>query len=140
MNNVDKYLNNLPDDLIRKIYAKIYYPQNPKLLNEIRLFHYIKKKLVYDYGLYNVCCCAIIQRKYSNETITIEDIDSIHNTIISIDDNNKNAILNNMISAMSAEDKYAFIFHITDKTIKPNTKDTNSYIKFVVDNVMYHYY
>ena len=53
MNNVDKYLNLLPDDLIEKIYSKIYYPQNHKLLNEIKLFHYIKKKLVYDYGLYN---------------------------------------------------------------------------------------
>ena len=54
MNNVDKYLNLLPDDLIEKIYSKIYYPQNHKLLNEIKLFHYIKKKLVYDYGLYIV--------------------------------------------------------------------------------------
>jgi len=140
MNNVDKYLNLLPDDLIEKIYSKIYYPQNHKLLNEIKLFHYIKKKLVYDYGLYNVCCCAIIQRKYNKETITIEDIDNILDTIISIDDNDKNSILNNMINAMTIEDKYAFIFHIKDKTIKSNTYDTNSYIKFVVDNVMYHYY
>lgn len=43
MNNVDKYLNLLPDDLIEKIYSKIYYSQNHKLLNEIKLFHYIKK-------------------------------------------------------------------------------------------------
>lgn len=45
-----------------------------------------------------------------------------------------------MISAMTIEAKYAFIFHIKDKTIKSNTYDTNSYIKFVVDNIMYHYY
>ena len=101
---------------------------------------YIKKKLVYDYGLYNICCCVIIQRKYNKETITIEDIDNILNTIISIDDTDKNSILNNMIGAMTIEDKYAFIFHIKDKTIKSNTYDTNSYIKFVVDKLIYNYY
>ena len=60
---MNKYFNNLPDDLINKIYSKIYYSQDKNLLNEIKIVYYIKNNLVKDFGLNNICCCALIHNK-----------------------------------------------------------------------------
>ena len=33
-------------------------------------------------------------------------------------------------------DKYSFIFHMTDRTVKPYISDTNAYIKYVIDKTL----
>lgn len=130
------YFAFLPDDIIEKIYSKIYFPQNSALLNDIKLYHFIKHELVKNYGLYNICCCAMIHGKYNNNisSIVLTDIDSIHNTIYNMSYDDKSILLNKIIGRMSLNDKYFFIFLIMDKTIRGDKYNYENYIKYVVDN------
>ena len=135
---MDKYISLLPEDLILKIYSKIYYPQNSKLLSEIRLFHYIKHKLVNNFGLYNICCCSYIHCNYdpNMSSISLNEIDNINANIHNLNYKEKNKLLNDLLGKMPLIDKYSFIFHMTDRTVRPCNTDTNSYIKYVIDKTV----
>jgi hypothetical protein len=126
-------ISSLPDDIVDKIYSKIYFPQNSKLLNEIKIHYYIINKLVIKYGLYNLCCCAIIHDKNIN-AISMSYIDNIHDIIYELDDKDRKRLLNRIIGGMSLNKKYSFIFFITDRTIRSHLTDNIDYIKYVVDN------
>ena len=45
-------------------------------------------------------------------------------------------MLNNLLGKMPLIDKYSFIFHMTDRTVKPYISDTNAYIKYVIDKTL----
>tara|TARA_B110000483_G_scaffold47446_1_gene59135 strand:- start:1624 stop:1998 length:375 start_codon:yes stop_codon:yes gene_type:complete len=108
---MDKYMSLLPDDLILKIYSNIYYPQNSKLLSEIKLFHYIKNNLVNNFGLYNVCCCSYIHSKHDSgiTSFTLNEIDDIIVDIYNLNFGEKNKLLNNLIGKMSLKYKNSLI-------------------------------
>jgi hypothetical protein len=135
---MDKYISLLPEDLILNIYSKIHYPQNSKLLSEIKLFHYIKHKLVNNFGLYNICCCSYIHYNYDSNmsSISLNEIDNINTSIHNLNYKEKNKLLNNLLGKMPLIDKYSFIFHMTDRTVKPYISDTNTYIKYVIDKTV----
>jgi len=134
---MNKYFNNLPDDLINKIYYKIYYSQDKNLLNEIKIVYYIKNNLVKDFGLNNICCCALIHYKnnYNINDISINDIDTIYNVVNILPENVVRSVLNNIIGKMPLNYKYSLIFHLLDKTITPYTYN-DEYIKIVIDNII----
>lgn len=133
---MDKYISLLPEDLILKIYSKIHYPQNSKLLNEIKLFHYITTQLVNNYGLYNVCCCAIIHDEYymNIEAISLQYIEDTHDKINNLSYSQTRNLLNRIIGKMSLKKKYSLIFYMTDRTIMQSHCDTNNYIKYIINN------
>lgn len=135
---MDKYISLLPEDLILKIYSKIYYPQNSKLLSEIRLFHYIKHKLVNNFGLYNICCCLYIHYNFDSSinSITLNEINNINASIHNLNYGEKIKLLNDLTGKMNLIDKYSFIFHMTDRTVRPCNTDINSYIKYVIDKTV----
>lgn len=135
---MDKYIALLPDDIVDKIYSKIYYPQKKDLLYEIKLVYYIKKNLVKRYGLFNVCCCAIIHNDYYNniDSISLQCIDDVHNKISILTNQEAKKLLKNIVCKMSLEKKYSFIFYLTDRTIRDPLYDINNYIKYVIDNTI----
>ena len=102
---MDKYIALLPDDIIDKIYSKIYYPQNSNLLSEIKLFYFITTKLVKNYGLYNVCCCAITHDEYymNIEAISLQYIEDTHDKINNLTYSEAKNLLNCVIGKMSLE-------------------------------------
>jgi len=136
---MDKYINTLPDDIIDKIYSKIYYPQNSNLLSEIKLVYFITTELVKKNGLYNVCCCAIIHDEYymNVEFISLQYIEDIHDKINNLTYSQTRILLNNVIGKMSLEKKYSFIFYMTDRTIRKKAfQDTNNYIKYIINSII----
>lgn len=135
---MDKYINILPDDIIDKIYSKIYYPQNSNLLSEIKLVYFITNELVKIYGLYNVCCCAITHDEYymNIEAISLQYIEKIHDKINSITYTEVKNTLNRIIAKMSLEKKYSFVFYMTDRTIRQAGHDTNNYIKYIINSII----
>lgn len=135
---MDKYIALLPDDIIDKIYSKIYYPQNSNLLSEIKLFYFITTELVKNYGLYNVCCCAITHDEYymNIEAISLQYIEDTHDKINNLTYSETKNLLNNVIGKMSLEKKYSFIFYMTDRTIRRAVQDTNKYIKYFINNII----
>ena len=135
---MDKYINTLPDDIIDKIYSKIYYPQNSNLLSEIKLVYFITTELVKNYGLYNVCCCAITHDEYymNIEAISLQYIEDIHDKINNLTYSQTRILLNNVIGKMSLEKKYSFIFYMTDRTIRQAVQDTNNYIKYIINSII----
>lgn len=102
---INKYINTLPDDIIEKIYSKIYYPQNYILLSEIKLVYYITTQLVNNYGLYNVCCCAITHDEYymNIEAISLQYIEDSHDKINNLTYLKTKNLLNRIIGKMSLE-------------------------------------
>jgi hypothetical protein len=135
---MNKYINTLPDDIIEKIYSKIYYPQNYNLLSEIKLVYYITTQLVNNYGLYNVCCCAITHDEYymNIESISLQYIEDTHDKINNLTYLKTKNLLNRVIGKMSLEKKYSFIFYMTDRTIRQAILDTNKYIKYIINNII----
>tara|TARA_Y100000389_G_C17430914_1_gene502559 strand:+ start:271 stop:696 length:426 start_codon:yes stop_codon:yes gene_type:complete len=135
---MNKYINTLPDDIIEKIYSKIYYPQNYILLSEIKLVYYITTQLVNNYGLYNVCCCAITHDEYymNIEAISLQYIEDTHDKINNLTYLKTKNLLNRIIGKMSLEKKYSFIFYMTDRTIRQSLYDTNNYIKYIINNII----
>jgi hypothetical protein len=135
---MDKYINTLPDDIIDKIYSKIYYPQNSDLLSEIKLVYFINNKLVKYYGIYNVCCCAITHDEYymNIEFISLQYIEKLHDKINSLTYTEVKNTLNRIIAKMSLEKKYSFIFYMTDRTIKQDIQYKNNYIKYIINNII----
>ena len=135
---MDKYINTLPDDIIDKIYSKIYYPQNSNLLSEIKLVYFITTELVKNYGLYNVCCCAITHDEYymNIEAISLQYIEDIHDKINNLTYSQTRILLNNVIGKMSLEKKYSFIFYMTDRTVRQAVQDTNNYIKYIINSII----
>lgn len=135
---MDKYINTLPDDIIDKIYSKIYYPQNSDLLSEIKLVYFINNKLVKYYGIYNVCCCAITHDEYymNIEFISLQYIENLHDKINSLTYTEVKNTLNRIIAKMSLEKKYSFIFYMTDRTIKQDIQYKNNYIKYIINNII----
>nr|QPI16535.1 MAG: hypothetical protein NIOZUU159_00023 [Virus NIOZ-UU159] len=135
---MNKYINTLPDDIIEKIYSKIYYPQNYILLSEIKLVYYITTQLVNNYGLYNVCCCAITHDEYymNIEAISLQYIEDTHDKINNLTYLKTKNLLNRVIGKMSLEKKYSFIFYMTDRTIRQAILDTNKYIKYIINNII----
>lgn len=135
---MDKYINTLPDDIIDKIYSKIYYPQNSNLLSEIKLFYFITTELVKNYGLYNVCCCAITHNEYymNIEAISLQYIEDIHDKINNLTYSETKNLLNCVIGKMSLEKKYSFIFYMTDRTVRQAVQDTNNYIKYIINSII----
>jgi len=135
---INKYINTLPDDIIEKIYSKIYYPQNYILLSEIKLVYYITTQLVNNYGLYNVCCCAITHDEYymNIEAISLQYIEDSHDKINNLTYLKTKNLLNRIIGKMSLEKKYSFIFYMIDRTIRQALCDTNNYIKYIINNII----
>jgi len=135
---MNKYINTLPDDIIEKIYSKIYYPQNYILLSEIKLVYYITTQLVNNYGLYNVCCCAITHDEYymNIEAISLQYIEDSHDKINNLTYLKTKNLLNRIIGKMSLEKKYSFIFYMIDRTIRQALCDTNNYIKYIINNII----
>lgn len=135
---INKYINTLPDDIIEKIYSKIYYPQNYILLSEIKLVYYITTQLVNNYGLYNVCCCAITHDEYymNIEAISLQYIEDTHDKINNLTYLKTKNLLNRIIGKMSLEKKYSFIFYMIDRTIRQALCDTNNYIKYIINNII----
>lgn len=135
---MDKYINTLPDDIIDKIYSKIYYPQNFNLLYEIKLVYFITTELVKNYGLYNVCCCAITHDEYymNIEAIYLQYIEDTHDKINNLTYSETKNLLNCVIGKMSIEKKYSFIFYMTDRTIRQAVQDTNNYIKYIINSII----
>jgi len=135
---MNKYINTLPDDIIEKIYSKIYYPQNYILLSEIKLVYYITTQLVNNYGLYNVCCCAITHDEYymNIEAISLQYIEDTHDKINNLTYLKTKNLLNRIIGKMSLEKKYSFIFYMIDRTIRQALCDTNNYIKYIINNII----
>lgn len=135
---MNKYINTLPDDIIEKIYSKIYYPQNYILLSEIKLVYYITTQLVNNYGLYNVCCCAITHDEYymNIEAISLQYIEDTHDKINNLTYLKTKNLLNRIIGKMSLEKKYSFIFYMIDRKIRQALCDTNNYIKYIINNII----
>lgn len=135
---MNKYISTLPDDIIDKIYSKIYYPQNSNLLSEIKLVYYITTQLVNNYGLYNVCCCAITHDEYymNIEAISLQYIEHTYDKINKLSYLQTKKLLNRIIGKMSLEKKYSYIFYITDRTIKQAICDKNKYIKYIINNII----
>jgi len=135
---MDKYISYLPEDLILKIYSKINYPQNSNLLSEIKLVYFITTRLVNNYGLYNVCCCAITHDEYymNIKAISLQYIEDTHNKINNLSYSQTRNLLNRIIGKMSLEKKYSLIFYMTDRTIIQAYCDTNNYIKYIINNII----
>lgn len=135
---MDNNIALLPDDIIDKIYSKIYYPQNSNLLSEIKLVYFITNELVKNYGLYNVCCCAITHDEYymNIEAISLQYIEDIHDKINNLTYSQTRILLNNVIGKMSLEKKYSFIFYMTDRTVRQAVQDTNNYIKYIINSII----
>lgn len=135
---MDNNIALLPDDIIDKIYSKIYYPQNSNLLSEIKLFYFITTELVKNYGLYNVSCCAITHDEYymNIEAISLQYIEDIHDKINNLTYSQTRILLNNVIGKMSLEKKYSFIFYMTDRTVRQAVQDTNNYIKYIINSII----
>jgi len=135
---MNKYFDTLPDDIIEKIYSKIYYPQKSDLLSEIKLVYFITTELVQKYGLYNVCCCAITHDEYymNIEDISLQYIEDTRGKINNLSYLQTKNLLNRIIGKMSLEKKYSFIFYITDRTIKQAICDTKKYIKYIINNII----
>lgn len=135
---MNKYIDTLPDDIIEKIYSKIYYPQKSNLLSEIKLVYFITTELVQKYGLYNVCCCAVTHDEYymNIEAISLQYIEDTRDKINNLSYLQTKNLLNRIIGKMSLEKKYSFIFYMIDKTIRQTIYDTNKYIKYIINNII----
>jgi hypothetical protein len=69
-------------------------------------------------------------------SISLNEIDNINTSIHNLNYKEKNKLLNNLLGKMPLIDKYSFIFHMTDRTVKPYISDTNTYIKYVIDKTV----
>ena len=120
------------------MWEKIYYPQNSNLLSEIKLVYFITTELVKNYGLYNVCCCAITHDEYymNIEAISLQYIEDTHDKINNLTYSETKNLLNCVIGKMSLEKKYSFIFYMTDRTIRQAVQDTNNYIKYIINSII----
>lgn len=131
----NNYLIELPDDIIEYIYSKIYYIQNEKLLEEIRLIYFIKKYILLRYDIKILCNILLIYLNYNITNIDLEKIDFINNKISNLSDEELYKMFNVNINKLSLNKKYSFIFNMYDYRIRGLNSITEIFIKKYINNI-----
>lgn len=132
----NNYLIKLPDNIIEYIYSKIYYIQNEKLLEEIRLIYFIKKYILLRYDIKILCNILLIYLNYNMNNIDLEKIDFINNKISNLSDKKLYKMFNININKLSLKKKYSFIFNIYDYKIHGLNSVKELYIKKYIYNII----
>lgn len=142
MDNYNNLLDLLPEDIIEYIYSIIYYKQNKILLDEIKTYNYIKKKIINNGSLKGVLSCAIIHSKneYSTKTIKLTDLSKIEDYINLLPNDKLIYKLNNIIAKLEINKKYSFIFYMSDVRIYGKHILTSSYIENYVKIITNNYF
>lgn len=139
--NIEYLFDQLPDDLIDKIYSKIYYVQNKNLLDEIKINYYIKKKYINNNKkIRDIYCCMKLHFDdyYSKDNLTFQKIIELQEMISKIKKKELIKSANKYINKVKLEDKYTFIYFLNDFTIR---KEHNYiYIKNRIDNILKLFY
>tara|TARA_B100000795_G_C22727480_1_gene410007 strand:+ start:447 stop:872 length:426 start_codon:yes stop_codon:yes gene_type:complete len=130
------YLKQLPDDIIEYIYLKIYYKNNEKIFDEIKLVYFIKNYVLLKYDIKNLCNIILIYSNYNINNININEINYIYHKTSNLSDEELYKLFNKKINKISLKEKYKLIFNFYDYRMHGINSITEKFIYKYINNII----